>query len=569
MSFKTKVLAVLLAILMVSGAAGAAVVAMVSAQRPALEALDNAAHRLATTATPLVRAVDHLLVDVPLIQQWLTDVAATGTSDGYAEAESLATDARLRLKTAVRLAHDNGLPEVVRALETAQARFGPWYDLGRAMADAYRVQGRDAGNALMPAFDTEAEALSAALATAADLATRAQAETLAAVTTRTAEAGTSADDLTHLVIALTALGGFVALVGGAILVRLVNGVVSGLEHDVAVIAANGAVPLRLTAGRKDEFGRIGGSLEQFRKALAQAAAAAKDQAEQDLRAADDRRALLERLANDLHDNVQAVVDGITSAVDEMHATAEAMSDTASETSEQADMVSTAAEQAAANVHTVAAAAEHLSSSIAEINRQVDESSDISKEAVEKAARASDIMNSLSVAAERIGEVVALITDIAEQTNLLALNATIEAARAGDAGKGFAVVASEVKNLANQTSKATEDIARQIGGVQSATEEAVSAIGEITTTIDRISTITDQIARAMDEQDKATQDIARNVAEASTGTQQVTHTIGTVTMNAQETGQAARQVLASSDGLARQADLLQGRIAEVAGHIRAA
>ncbi len=188
------------------------------------------------------------------------------------------------------------------------------------------------------------------------------------------------------------------------------------------------------------------------------------------------------VADDFEKNMKVVVETVSSASTELQSTAQAMESTADSTSQQATSVAAAAEEASTNVEAVAAAAEELSSSIGEISRQVSQSNEIASNAATEAERSNKQVQGLAEAAQKIGEVVELISDIAEQTNLLALNATIEAARAGDAGKGFAVVAAEVKNLANQTAKATEEISSQIGGIQAATKDAVQAIGGITTTI---------------------------------------------------------------------------------------
>jgi len=211
----------------------------------------------------------------------------------------------------------------------------------------------------------------------------------------------------------------------------------------------------------------------------------------------------------------------------------------------------------------------MSSSIGEISRQVTQASQIAERAVEDAQRTNATVNTLADAAQKIGQVVQLIQDIASQTNLLALNATIEAARAGDAGKGFAVVASEVKSLANQTAKATEDIAGQIGAIQSVTGEAVTAIQGIGGTIGHISEISTAIASAVEEQGAATQEIARNTQQAAKGTEQVSSNIAGVNRAAGETGAAASQVLASAEQLGRQSETLRSEVNRFLDKIRAA
>lgn len=229
----------------------------------------------------------------------------------------------------------------------------------------------------------------------------------------------------------------------------------------------------------------------------------------------------------------------------------------------------AAEEASVNVQTVAAAAEELSCSIEEINRQVGESSKIASDAVSKADANIATIKGLEEASNRIGEVVGLISDIAEQTNLLALNATIEAARAGEAGKGFAVVASEVKNLANQTAKATEEISGQVDEMQSVTKTAVVAIEAIGKTIESMNEISVSISTAIDEQGTATQEISRNVQEASAGTAEVTSNMQGVSEASTQTGNSSQQVLEASEGLARQANDMRKSVEEFIQGIRAA
>jgi len=307
--------------------------------------------------------------------------------------------------------------------------------------------------------------------------------------------------------------------------------------------------------------------ERQRESERQAAEQRQRQADEDA-AAERRRAMLE-LADTFESQVGNVVTEVGGAAKQLQATSGAMSATAEETSRQATAVAAAAEQASANVQTVASAAEELSHSIQEISRQVAESNRIAQEAVVAARTTDTKVQGLAEAAGKVGEVVKLINDIASQTNLLALNATIEAARAGDAGKGFAVVASEVKSLANQTARATEEIAGQIGAIQSATTEAVQAIQAIGGTIGEISEIATAIASAVDQQGAATREIAGNVQQAAQGTQEVTSNIAGVTRAASDTGAATTQVVDASNAIARHGETLKNEVDRFLQTVRAA
>ena len=243
----------------------------------------------------------------------------------------------------------------------------------------------------------------------------------------------------------------------------------------------------------------------------------------------------------------------------MQRTAQTLSNTTEEVTQRTTAVAAASEQASVNVQTVASATEELASSISEINRQVTTSTEITGQAVEQANRTNITVQSLSEAAQKVGDVVALINDIASQTNLLALNATIEAARAGEAGKGFAVVANEVKSLANQTSRATEEIAQQVAAIQNATNMSVVAIKEIAETIGKVNEIAATISATVDEGRAAAQEIAKNIAEASMGTQEVSSNIITVNTAVDRIHDVSTEVLTASDSMISQSNRLQEQV----------
>lgn len=282
-----------------------------------------------------------------------------------------------------------------------------------------------------------------------------------------------------------------------------------------------------------------------------------------------RKSAMLDMANTFESNIMGVVGSLNSAATEMQSSAETMSATADQTNQQAIAVAAASEEATVNVQTVASAAEQLSASIEEIGRQVTQSNEIAQSAVEEAEQTNAKVEGLAEAAQKIGDVVNLINDIASQTNLLALNATIEAARAGEAGKGFAVVASEVKSLATQTGKATEEIGSQITAIQAATGEAVGAIQGIESTIGQLGDIATSVASAVSEQGSATREIASSVQQAATGTQEVTSNIAQVTQAASESQESSGQILRAAKELAQQGEALRQEVDKFLGEIRAA
>jgi len=320
--------------------------------------------------------------------------------------------------------------------------------------------------------------------------------------------------------------------------------------------------------RHDEIGQLAKAVAVLRDGAAEAEALRHRQESLKQEAEAERRSGLLKVANGFEGSVKRVADNITSAASQLEDAAQTVSGAVDTASNQANSVAAAAEQASANVATVATAAEELSASISEISRQVQSSSSISAEAVTEAQRTNELVEGLAQTATRIGEVVGLINDIASQTNLLALNATIEAARAGEAGKGFAVVANEVKSLATQTSRATEEISSQIGAVQGATQQAVNAIRAIVTTITRINEIAGAIAAAVEEQGAATQEIARNVQQAAAGTAQVTSYLGDLTMAASEAGSSAGGMLTATQALVAEARTLRSEVDGFLAGIRA-
>ncbi|MGY3694473.1 methyl-accepting chemotaxis protein [Bradyrhizobium sp. USDA 3240] len=330
------------------------------------------------------------------------------------------------------------------------------------------------------------------------------------------------------------------------------------DLDIAIVGDN----------RSDEVGGLAKSLRVFKDNAITARRLEAEQREEQLHKETRQRTVEGHIAT-FDNQISEALNALTAASTEMHATAGSMSATAEETSRQATFVATASNEASANVQTVAVATEELHASISEITRQVTQAAQTARAAVDETDRTNATIESLAAAAQRIGEVVSLIQSIASQTNLLALNATIEAARAGESGKGFAVVANEVKALATQTAKATEDISSQIAAIQQETGQAVDAIRTIGGTIARMSEIAAAISAAVEQQSAATRDIAKNIQEVSRGTSEVSANVGSVNEAATETGSAATQVLTAADDLSHQSATLRSNVTTFLDKIRAA
>ena len=309
---------------------------------------------------------------------------------------------------------------------------------------------------------------------------------------------------------------------------------------------------RLNPAVADEFGVVGKVLARFVQEAKQAEAELQKRLAEDKLAGDRRQADRVKMADSLDEKVAGVIGSIAHAATDLDISAHNMIKATEATVEKVWAVSGAVRAAASNVETVAAASEELSASSREIASHVNNANQIAENAAFEAKKTNDLVCGLADAASKIGDVVSLINEIASQTNLLALNATIEAARAGEAGKGFAVVANEVKSLANQTARATDEISQQIGGVQQQTEQAVEAIKTISITIEKMSEVSGAIMVAVNQQSEATLEIARNIQEAHSGTREAAENVEEVNGSARENSNSARTVGAAADKLNEQA-----------------
>ncbi|WP_315769518.1 MULTISPECIES: methyl-accepting chemotaxis protein [unclassified Bradyrhizobium] len=381
----------------------------------------------------------------------------------------------------------------------------------------------------------------------------------------------AAQSYSSVLTMMTAILLLTLIAGVALSAYLVRDVSSGIASIVKPMQSlsdgdlSAEVPHR---GEKTEIGTMADALQLFKEALI-AKKAADEANAHDAEAKIARGRRVDDITRNFEAMIGEIVNTVSSASTQLESSAGTLTSTADRSKQLATAVSAASEEATTNVQSVASATEQMASSVTEISRQVQESARIAGEAVGQARTTTGRVSELSKAATRIGDVVELINTIAGQTNLLALNATIEAARAGDAGRGFAVVASEVKALAEQTAKATGEIGQQISGIQAATQESVSAIRDISSTIEKLAEISSTIAAAVEEQGAATQEISRNVQQAAHGTQQVSSNITDVERGATETGSASTEVLAAAKALSADSQRLRVEVGKFLGSVRAA
>lgn len=371
---------------------------------------------------------------------------------------------------------------------------------------------------------------------------------------------------------LLVVAGAALLIGAAFAFFVARGItkpIGSLTTSMDRLANDDLKSIIPGLGRKDEIGVMAAAVEVFKQNIIRAKRLEEEQVEIKRQAEEDKRRIMMQMADEFETQIGGIVQAVSSNSTELNASARSMTDVSNLTLEQATQAAASSQQTTSSVQTIATATEEMTSTIAEISQQVAGAAKAAMEATNKMSETNQQMTVLSETADNIGKVVEMISSIAEQTNLLALNATIESARAGEAGKGFAVVAGEVKELAGQTTKATEEIAMQIAEVQQATNQATTSMEDVKHVIQHLNEVSTAIAAAMEEQNVAINEVASNIHQAAKGTELVNQNIYEVNKASQEAGSASSQVLASSEELAQQSEMLRAEVDKFVLQVRSA
>lgn len=489
-------------------------------ERAADVALDGAMMMSGPTVE-LTGVIKNVQIDVIQVQQWLTDISATrgqdGLNDGFDEAQKYADKFRADIQKAIELANSLEIASLKKPLESAAEHFGPFYDTGRKMAEAYIAGGAPAGNKLMSSFDEVAEKIYSDVENILGQLNEAQSSRLGALRENVDYAKKT--EATRQLVIYSFIVFFLSVLLAAIVI-MSKRVIAPLTHLTKFVTAmaNGNYEQEnIFSSREDEIGKMARALDVFRQHALERGEMQK-QIEANMQETEANHKRTQDLAMAFlakADELKTVLDRQAHIVNHCAIEIDAAV-TATEEESQGGL--TASSDAADNVQTVAAAAEQLSAATQQIAEQANGALAITSTASDASKQSNRDIATLSDRAKKIEDILQVITGIASQTNLLALNATIEAARAGEAGKGFAVVANEVKALAEQTTKATDEVSKLVTDITTSTEIAVNSIGEIAQQVDEVARLNAEISRSVNEQASATTEISQSADRAARSTE---------------------------------------------------
>lgn len=550
---------------------GGIIVSVQDQQKASFVAVSEVSGSITDHVMPLSILIKEIQLNIVQTQQWLTDISATrgldGLNDGYDEAQKQEKAFYENIDAALKICEEAGFDDIKKSLIMTRENYVPYYNTGKKMAADYIEFGPSHGNVTMGEFDKAAAKMAESLDELLGKTQSLNHEKEQAIKTDLLMVNEKNQILlTTLILSAVSILSILFLILLMLQVTVTKPIQNIFQGVLELSKGNYNFAF-IYAKNKDETGQISHALESFKEQLAENVSLKLEHEKQAVLAEKNKRTMMNDLAQSFENEVGQAIKQISDASVQMQQMAKSMSENSDITTNKAKDVTVVVAESSANINAVAGASEELSASINEISSQVITSSKIANEASVKATAMSSRMQNLVEAVAKIGEVVTLISDIAEQTNLLALNATIEAARAGEAGKGFAVVANEVKSLATETAKATNEISLQIGNIQNATKDSENAIGDILEVIRRVDEILGTVSAAVEEQGAATSEIARNVQQASQGSENVSYNINEVLSATHNTGESASKVLMSAEELAQQAGILNISVNKFIGNIK--